>query len=1096
MGIFRAYKVLTRWQKVIVIISTLFVIYTFLIFFILPKIIQNISQKKLTELLGRQTTISKIIINPYSFLVILEDFEIRSKDADHSFLAIGQVKVNLQASSIFKLGPVIKEIAISDPKLHLTINEDGSYNFSDLLPDKTAEDGVPQTDRKDTSSTPLRFFLANIRLHNGEILIEDLAKNTKHTLTEMNLAVPFVSNMDSHVNIFVTPYFAVNFNGAPFELKGKSKPFIKTLTTTMEFSLRDLELPKYFAYNPVPTNVDLVAGKLSCDFSLDFSSPEIPGSPPQILLSGNLTLDDVDIRGPGSAELFNLMELHVALSRSEILKGMINLDKLSISSPVLSLNRDDQNGMNVYNLLPRDQEEKAPQPAVEKQELPLQLTIGQINIDDLQVNYSEEESSRNIFSIDSFSLENAGISGAAHEVTIGKTMIDGGKLNIFRLDDGILNLAALAPPEDPMSVEQQPRMTENDSPKWEARLEDFVLQNFEVQAGDLVEQGLGNISLEDIELHSRQFSNATNQQGDAQLNLKINQSGSVDIAGKIGIDPLQADVEFSTSDIQIEWFQAFISQAANIVIPEGAVAGQGHITLKKEPEAPIHAQLTGDISIADFKSLGSNDNRDLFSFKNLALQGMKIDAEPFFVDLQSISLKSPSANLVVAEDGVLNFSRIARTDSSHEKEVEKPEKNQKDKAAPFRIGLVSVENGKVAVHDRSISPNFNTTLTKINSKVTSLSSDAKNQPAFNLNAMVNKHTPLKIDGKINPLTTNLYLDIRMILKDMDLGVFTPYSGKYAGYTIQKGKMTLDLDYAIKDNTLNAKNDVFLDQFDFGKEVKSEDAVNAPVTLAVALLKDPSGRISLDLPITGNLDDPEFSIGGVVVEMIMNLLVKAATAPFSLLGAMFGGGEDLNVLNFKAGTATLTEQESEKVKTLITALTQRPALKLDIGGYVNIELDKEALKQLRLERQFKSEEMKKRISQGSTVTTVEDIQLSDEEYLGYLQAAFAAIPPNPAKSDKGSAQPDAENPGQTTPSGKDKNGSAPPTQEEMLQAVMEQMNITDDDLSDLAQQRAMVVKDAFILDGGIDAARIQTTAPDTLEPQEESLRSAGVIMTLQ
>ena len=428
--------------------------------------------------------------------------------------------------------------------------------------------------------------------------------------------------------------------------------------------------------------------------------------------------------------------------------------------------------------------------------------------------------------------------------------------------------------------------------------------------------------------------------------------------------------------------------------------------------------------------------------------------------------------------------------------TEQPAKAKDGTAAPFKVDQIIVENGEVAVHDRSISPNFNTTLTKINSKVTSLSSDAKNQPAFNLSAMVNNHTPLKIDGKINPLTSNLFLDMRMMLEGMDLGVFTPYSGKYAGYTIQKGKMTLDLDYAINDNKLNAKNEVFLDQFDFGKEVKSEDAVNAPVTLAVALLKDPSGRISLDLPVSGNLDDPEFSIGGVVVEMIMNLLVKAATAPFSLLGAMFGGGEDLNILNFEAGTSTLAAQETEKVQTLITALTQRPALNLDIAGYANLETDRQALKQIRLERQLKSEKMKKLISQGRPVSTVEEIQLSDEEYLEYLQAAFNTIPQKTKESEKISAQPDSEEALPPENSGTSSNDPVSPTREEMIQAVIEQISITDDDLSDLAQQRAMTVKDAFILAGGIDGSRIHTTAPDTLEPQEESLRSAGVIMTLE
>jgi hypothetical protein len=1068
--------------------------YTFLVFFVLPKIVQNISEKKLSEILGRQTTISKIIINPYSFLFILENLNIRTKNADKSLLSLGQIKINFQADSLFKLGLVVKEVSISDPAVHITRNQDGSFNFSDLLPQSAGEEDISPDQKKEVSQ-PLRFFLANIRLNNGEIIFEDLRKDTTHSLTKMNLAIPFISNMDSHTDIFVTPYFAVNFDGAPFELHGESKPFTENLTTTMEFNLTDLELPKYFTYNPVPTQLDLVDGKLNAQLSLHFSTPDKQAVLPQHSLSGNISLSNLDIKGSGGADLFSLAKLDLTLSRSQILKGIINIDTLFISSPKLSLNRNNQESLNIYNLLPQKQDKEASTTAGKDTEMALQFACNTFSINDLLVSYVEDSISRDLFSINDFSIDNTTVNGAAHEAAIGKTAMSGGKLNVFRLKNGIINLAALAPEKTAGSDETE-RAPEVDSAQWLARLDDLVLQNFTIQADDLVDLGTGNISLEDISLQIQQLSNAANQQADARLNFKINQSGMIGAAGKIGIVPLQAEIDFTSEDIEIKWFQSFISQMANVVIPDGNVATKGHLSLQKEEEKPFKAQLKTDVNITDFKAIGSSENRDLVTFKKLALQGLTLDADPFSVNLKSISVKDPLANIIISEEGALNFSRIAKTPSSAGEEPEKREEKKEGEALPFEVDQLIVENGKVAIHDRSISPNFNTTLTAINSKVTGLSSDKTKQPAFKLNAMVNNHTPLKIDGEINPLATKLFLDMRMILTDMDLGVFTPYAGKYAGYAIQKGKMTLDLDYAINENQLNAANKVFLDQFDFGKEVQSEDAVNAPVTLAVALLKDPSGRISLDLPIAGNLEDPEFSIGGVIVEMIMNLLVKAATAPFSLLGAMFGGAEDLNILNFEAGTATLPDEEMAKVQTLITALTQRPALNLDIGGYANVEMDTRALKRARLERQLKSEKLKERIAQGSPITTVEDIQLTDEEYSEYLQAAFAAIAKNSAESEATSTQPNLKDSDTAKNSGKTENSSAPPTQEEMILALMEKISITNDDLRDLAQQRAMAVKDLLIVEGGIDAARVHTTAPDTLEPQEESLRSAGVIMALQ
>src|SRR5512143_877267 len=173
---------------------------------------------------------------------------------------------------------------------------------------------------------------------------------------------------------------------------------------------------------------------------------------------------------------------------------------------------------------------------------------------------------------------------------------------------------------------------------------------------------------------------------------------------------------------------------------------------------------------------------------------------------------------------------------------------------------------------------------------------------------------------------------------------SPYGGKYMGYTIEKGKLSLNVEYLVVKRKLTAQNNLYLDQFTLGDRVESPDATKLPVKLAIALLKNRKGEISLDLPVTGNLDDPKFSMGGIIIKILLNILVKAATSPFALLGAVFGGGEELSYIEFDYGSASLNEQGLKKLDTLVKALYDRPALKLDIGGYADPEKDREALRE--------------------------------------------------------------------------------------------------------------------------------------------------------
>jgi len=253
--------------------------------------------------------------------------------------------------------------------------------------------------------------------------------------------------------------------------------------------------------------------------------------------------------------------------------------------------------------------------------------------------------------------------------------------------------------------------------------------------------------------------------------------------------------------------------------------------------------------------------------------------------------------------------------------------------ARIRIGGTEILRGNVNFTDNFVKPNYTANLTDLVGTVGELSSDRAVLADVSIRGRVDRDAPVEITGKVNPLATPLALDLRGATRGVELPRLTPYSVKYAGYPITGGKLSMDVHYRIEDSKLQAENHLFLDQLTFGERVESPTATRLPVLLAVALLTNSRGEIDINLPISGSLDDPHFSIGGIIVQVIVNLLTKVVTAPFSLLAAAFGGGADLGHVEFAPGSALIAEAELKKLGTLAKALNDRPALRLDMTGRV-------------------------------------------------------------------------------------------------------------------------------------------------------------------
>ncbi|HWK85568.1 MAG TPA: DUF748 domain-containing protein, partial [Caldimonas sp.] len=329
---------------------------------------------------------------------------------------------------------------------------------------------------------------------------------------------------------------------------------------------------------------------------------------------------------------------------------------------------------------------------------------------------------------------------------------------------------------------------------------------------------------------------------------------------------------------------------------------------------------------------------------------------------------------------------------------------------------------------------------------------------LSLSGRVEGTASLEISGKVNPLAKPLALDLQAKVRDLELPPLSPYAIKYAGYGIERGKMSVDLAYLVKpDGQLTASNRIVLNQLAFGDKVEGATA-SLPVKLAVALLTDRHGVIDLDLPVSGSINDPQFSLGAVIWKVVTNLIVKAVTAPFALLASALegrGGGELSNV-EFAAGTATLSPEAKAGLDKLAKALADRPALTLTVSGESRLEVERDAWKRERLQQAVRSEKRRQAIAGGAAADA--EVTVGEREYSALLKEVYKRADIVKPKNIFGLAK------------------DLPPAEMEAL--LLASINVGDEAMQQLAVRRAVAVRD-YLASKELPTSRLFLGAPKTV-----------------
>jgi hypothetical protein len=441
--------------------------------------------------------------------------------------------------------------------------------------------------------------------------------------------------------------------------------------------------------------------------------------------------------------------------------------------------------------------------------------------------------------------------------------------------------------------------------------------------------------------------------------------------------------------------------------------------------------------------------------------------------MNGLSLNNYYARVIVNKNGRINFQDIYRPAVKAQSAANPAAKTEATPPArKIQIDTITFSDGTLDFSDYHLNRNFSTTMLNLGGRVSGLSSADGSAADVDLRGNLENHSPLKIAGRINPLASNLFLDMQIVFSDIELSPLTPYSGTYLGYAIDKGKLSLTLKYKVEQKKLTAENKVFIDQFTFGEAVESPKATSLPVRLAVALLKDRNGEIHLDLPLSGRTDAPEFSIWGLIGQVLKNLLVKAATAPLALLQASFGGGADFSAIEFASGSSRLSAGEEEKLRSLAKALTERPGIRLEVAGFADRERDPEGFRSELLLKKMKSEKFlslakEKRESGGLSHDAVE---IPAAEQSKWLKAVYEKEKFPRPRTIIGTLK--------TLPD------------EDMKKLILANTSVSEQQLRGLARERAVTVMNFLLKDGKLPQERLFEKSGDPFAPPADNVKAGG------
>lgn len=668
---------------------------------------------------------------------------------------------------------------------------------------------------------------------------------------------------------------------------------------------------------------------------------------------------------------------------------------------------------------------------------------------------------------------------AKNTASVAKILVNGGSVETWRDAEGTINLTNLTTPVAAPAA-TSPTLTTTpatDEAPFLFSAPDIELQGLVVNVEDRQISPTIKLLLDPMNLRVTGYSTAPGTTIGIVTSAKIDKKSDLSADLKYALDDgaLEGTAKLAAFDMTV--IQPYLDRYTKMDLLSGALTSEIAITLLADGGFAAN----GLVQVDRLRTVDKAQQDDFIKWDRLRAEDFSYDGRTAKLHIKTLRMKSPYARVIIAKDQTVNVSEImtaANPAPAYNPSVQvATAEGPPPQDTQVRIDTVAIEDGSLNFADFWIQPNYAVSIQQLNGSVVGLSSEETSRAKLDLEGKVDRYAPATIDGEMNLLSATLFTNIRLQFAGVDMTSVTPYSGRFAGYKIEKGKLSIDVTYHVENRALDAKQKFVIDQLQLGEKVDSPDAVSLPLKLAVALLKDRNGVIDIDLPMTGSLDDPKFRLGPLIWKAFIGLLTKIATAPFALIGNLFGGGPEVNAVEFEPGATALDPASLEKMASVQKALVERPALQVDVPMAYSTDLDGGLIARQAMDAGLaKLAGSQKKLLGGRPDAEEVTAMLADpEQRFDLLAKQYRAEAGADAPLPGGAAAFEALKKKERTPE------ALAGANKAVEDAWLEKHPATSEQLEALGKARAQSIQDALLGSGEVDAARVFLIGADSQAP---------------
>lgn len=1113
------------------IVAGLFGLYLVFGFLLVNPLAQKLLPWMGEKKFASQLSAEQVKFNPLTLEATVGGLKLAEKSGA-PLASFERLYVNLDTVGLFRWAWRIRDIQLDQPHANVEVRRGGKLNWAELI-------AKLQEDKEPPSGTIARVLIDHIKIDKGHITYVDANRPGKPftvALEPLGIELDGLSTLPEDRGDYLVAAKLPEQGGT---LKWKGDVGLNPVASSGEVGLEGVRLTNLLRVIKSPRNFELPSGTLAAGLRYRFAMvrDKTGEDVPWLQVNGaNLIVQNLALAPRGGGEpVLQLAVARVNDANLDLATRRVDVAGVSLTGGKFAATRDVKGMLDWQTLFAVTESSTVPKPAAAEAAAPVapwKIGVREIKLAEWVARFTDQgyatplgltaegfgltaaltgevgattaidvgpvnaalgplqllSGSQQVAELGHAALVNAGMKLAENRLDIEALELNDAKTTITLDKKKQLNWADILQKAPGAPAAAPARADTATASPLNVQLARLSLNGLEVDIVDQSPPGpvkaqvaKGFVTLKDLSLD-------LNKAVSLEAGFALKQGGRLDASGTVIPEQVSGRLDLKLVGLSLKPFAPYVNQFARLNLHSGAASTRGKLMFESA-KSGMKLTFNGGFAVDDLAITEEETEEAFLGWKKLSSDSLSVRLGPNRLRMNELVALNPFGKIIIFEDRTINLQRVLRTQPSvtpAARDAPKPQPKPADQPAAFpgAVERVRIVGANAEFADLSLTPQFGTRMHDLAGVVTGLSTDPATTAQVELDGKVDDYGSARVRGSIQPFHATDFTDLKLTFRNLEMTNLTPYSGKFAGRKIDSGKLSVDLEYKIKDRQLAGENKFIVNKLKLGERVDSPDAMKLPLDLAIALLEDSNGIIDLDLPVSGSLDDPQFSYGRIIWKAIVNVLTKLVTAPFRALGSLLGiSSEKLESVDFDPGSSALLPPEQEKLKAVAEALAKRPALTLTLEPGYDPSADRRALQEQAMRHKAVTVAGIK-LAAGEAPGPVDVNNYKIQTWLedSYAERAgkedYKKLRESFRDKDAGAAARVLESEFVERLGRRFKTrdeGPASAFHAELLERLTRQTKIEDDALIKLAEARGQAMRDA-LLKWGLDAGRVGVAAP--------------------